>query len=376
MQTIAHWAIGHRRRKKAFSPDSPSNRSSRLSQDSLQSHLWIQDIKEDDPVQGCYLAKQKRMGTTRAGKPFINFVLADRTGELEAKVWDRAETLSQLFQEGNIIELKGRAGSYRGQIQVTVSDIKVPNIEIDPAVFLESTLRDLSEMMNALRKILKKVKNPHLKALNGCFLSDREFVSQFKKAPAAKNFHHSYLGGLLEHTLSVCQMIVQVADHYPQLDEDLLLSAAFLHDIGKIREFEYDLHIDYTDEGRLLGHLVMGSAMVDEKAAELKTFPRELALQLKHMILSHHGEHEFGSPKRPKFMEAFVLNLIDDLDAKINGLGRFMEKDRKEGSWTDFNRLFGRHFLKGKILSFEEPPQQMEETDDPQRSLFSLGLDK
>lgn len=347
-----------------------------MNADSHQSHVWIKDIKEEDSIKGCYLVKQKRLGTTRVGKPFINLVLADRTGELEAKVWDRAEQLSALFQGDDIVEVNGRAGSYRGQIQITVSDIKVPSLKMDPAIFLESAPGDLSGMMKSLRTTLKNVKDNHLTALNERFLSDRQFVSQFKKAPAAKNFHHSYLGGLLEHTFSVCQLAEQVASHYPQLNRDLLVTAAFLHDIGKVREFVYDLNIDYSDEGRLLGHLVLGVAMVDEKLAELRDFPQELALRLKHMILSHHGEYEFGSPKRPKFLEAFALHLIDDLDAKVNGLGRYMEKDRKEGAWTDFNRLFDRHFLKGKIPSVVEEPAKGDEPDDRQGSLFSLGVDK
>jgi len=342
-----------------------------LNIDSHPRHVWIRDIKEEDDIAGCYLVKQKRLGTTRVGKPFINLVLADRTGDLEAKVWERAEEFSSLFQDGDVIDVKGRAGSYRGQIQISIFHIEATKGEIDPSIFLESTSEDISEMMKSLRETLKSVKNNHLKALNDRFLTDRNFISHLKKAPAAKNFHHSYLGGLLEHTLSVCQMAEQAADHYPQLDRDMLLTAAFLHDIGKIREFGYHLNIDYTDEGRLLGHLSLGVAMVDEKLAELKNFPQELALRLKHMILSHHGEHEFGSPKRPKFLEAFALHLLDDLDAKINGLGRFMEKDRREGAWTDFNRLFDRHFLKGKIVS-EEASVEKDEIADRQRSLFSL----
>jgi len=343
-----------------------------LNADPHQPHAWIKDINEEADINSCYLVKQKSLGTTRVGKPFINLVLADRTGELEAKVWERAEQLSSLFQDGDIIEVEGRAGSYRGKIQITVSGIKIPRRETDPGIFIESAPGDLSDMMKSLRKILKGVENPHLKALNERFLIDRNFVALFKKAPAAKNFHHSYLGGLLEHSLSVCHMAGQVADHYPQLDRDLFLTAAFLHDIGKIREFDYGLKIDYTDEGRLLGHLVMGAAMVDEKLAELNNFPQELALRLKHMILSHHGEYDFGSPKRPKFLEAFALHLVDDLDAKINGLARFMEKDRHEGAWTDFNRLFERYFLKGKILPVEEKSDDRDKTDDRQGTLFSF----
>jgi 3'-5' exoribonuclease len=228
-------------------------------------------------------------------------------------------------------------------------------------------------MMGALRELLGTIENKHLKELSSLFLSDRAFTARFRKAPAAKNFHHGYLGGLLEHTLAVCRLAAAVADHYPDLDRDLLLCAAFLHDIGKIREFSYTTHIEYSDEGRLLGHLVLGAAMVDEKISDLRRFPNDLAMRLKHLVLSHHGELEFGSPKRPKFLEAFALHLIDDLDAKMNGLKRFMDRDRHEGSWTDFNRLFERYFLKGALEELEdaevrEPASGGEE--DPQRPLF------
>jgi 3'-5' exoribonuclease len=202
-------------------------------------------------------------------------------------------------------------------------------------------------------------------------LSDQQFSFLLRKAPAAKRFHHSYLGGLLEHTLSVCQMARQVAEHYPQLDRDLLLTAAFLHDIGKMRELKFDLKIDYTDEGRLIGHVVLSTIMVDERLREIKNFPQELAIRLKHLILSHHGNYEFGSPKRPKFLEAFALHLIDDLDAKINGLGRFMERDRKEGVWTDFNQMFERYFLKAKILPKDDKSDDSKGIDERQRVLFT-----
>jgi 3'-5' exoribonuclease len=332
--------------------------------------VWVKDIREEDDITGCYLVKQKRLATTKTGKPYLNLALADRTGTLEGKVWDNADHLSSLFQEGDIIEIKGRAGSYRGQIQITVFGLNPIRGEMDPALFLESTAGDLSEMMKSLRGILKGVKNIHLRSLNERFLADSDFMAQFKTAPAAKHFHHNYLGGLLEHTLSVCQMVSQIADHYPQLDKDLLLTASFLHDIGKIREFEYALNIDYTDEGRLIGHLVMGVTMMEAKLDKLKNFPREMALRLKHLILSHHGEYEFGSPKRPKFLEAFVLHQVDDLDAKIVGLGRYMEKDQQGGAWTDFNRLFGRPFLKGKISSVEEVAGDREESEERQGTLF------
>ncbi len=340
--------------------------------DDKKPHLWIKDLKEEESVQGLYMVKVKRVGTTKKGTPFLSLTLGDRTGEVEAKVWERADTLSPLFSEGDVIHVEGRASSYRNQIQVTLSNLKVSEDRRgDPDLFIESSARDVKDMMRALRKILKGIENHFIKSLIDKFLSDRVFITSFKRAPAAKNFHHSYLGGLLEHTLSVCQMGRYVVEHYPELDKDMLMAGAFLHDIGKIKELHFDRQIDYTDEGRLLGHVVLGVTLVDEKLEDLKDFPEELALRLKHLIISHHGQFEFGSPKRPKFLEAYALHLIDDLDAKMNGLGRFMERDRKEGDWTDFNRLFDRYFLKGKIPEAEQKGEIGLPEDDRQKGLFS-----
>ena len=336
-----------------------------------QSHLWIKDIKEDSPVRGLYLVKTKRTGTTKKGDTFLSVTLADRTGEVDARVWERAEELSSLFKEGDIIDVEGQASSYRNQIQVTLSGLKVSEDGVDPSLFMEATTKNITQMMGLMKKIMKEINNFHLKNLVDKFLSDSHFMELFKKAPAAKNFHHNYIGGLLEHTLSVCQMSRSVAQHYPDLDGDLLITGAFLHDIGKIKELSYHNQIEYTDEGRLLGHLMIGVAMVEEKLARVKNFPQELAICLKHLMLSHHGQYEFGSPKRPKFLEAFALHLIDDLDAKMNGLSRFMEKDRQEGAWTEFNRLFERYFLKYKTPVGEEQDDTSLSRDDRQKMLFN-----
>jgi 3'-5' exoribonuclease len=277
--------------------------------------------------------------------------------------------LSSLFNEGDILEVEGHASSYRNQLQLTLSNLRVTD-DKDPTLFLESTPRNVKEMMESLRKIIKKIKDTHLKSLCERFISDQNFTKLFKKAPAAKNFHHNYIGGLLEHTLAVCEMSLRIAEHYQELDRDLMITGAFLHDIGKIREFKYETQIDYSDEGRLLGHLIQGIEMVDEKLAGVKNFPNEKALLLKHLILSHHGQYEFGSPKRPKFLEAFALHLVDDLDAKINGLGRFIEKDRNEGVWTDFNRMFERYILKERQPSTGEDKEFFPDRDDRQKVLF------
>jgi 3'-5' exoribonuclease len=336
-----------------------------------QTHLWVKDITENDTIRDCYLVKEKRLGKTRRGETFMSLILADQSGEMEAKIWEGVEQLSPIFEQGDVVEVQGLAGSYRGQIQIKVSQIRAHEGEVELGLFLESAPGDPSEMLVALREILRGVRNTHLKALVEVFLADHAFLSRFKRAAAAKNFHHCYLGGLLEHTLSVCQMAVRVTEQYPQLDRDLLLAGAFLHDIGKIRELGLQNQIEYTDEGRLLGHVILSAEMVDEKLRTLKGFPRDLAVRIKHLILSHHGQYEFGSPKRPKFLEAMALHFMDDLDAKINGLGRFMERDRQEGPWTDFNRMFERYFLKGKIGSFEAESEGESQREKRQQTLFS-----
>ena len=334
-------------------------------------HLWVKEIQRDQRVSGLYLVRVKRLGATKKGDPYLSLTLVDRTGEIEARVWDRVQELSPLFREGDVVGVEGYAGLYQDQVQLTLSDLRPSGEPGDPHLFLESCPRDVAEMMAALRQILKGIQNPHLRALVDRFLSDHAFLSLFKLAPAAKNFHHSYLGGLLEHTLSVCDLVGPVTAHYPQLNRDLLLAGAFLHDIGKVRELTFERQIDYTDEGRLLGHIVLGLGMVEEKLAGLKGFPQETALHLKHLISSHHGEYAFGSPRRPKFLEAFALHLVDDLDAKINGIGRFMERDRQEGNWTEFNRLFERYFLKGKMGDMEDKTEGPLQDREKQRALFS-----
>ncbi len=333
-------------------------------------HTWIGDIREGDVVSGRYLVREKRMGTTKRGDAFLTISLADRTGAVEAKIWNEAEAVSSRFKPGDILQVQGKATSFRERIQLTLSSFEVADGAVDRSLFMESSPESSRAMTARLRKLMQEVRNPHLRALIELFFTDKEFMRRFTTAPAAKHFHHSYLGGLLQHTLSVCEIIRLMADHYPHLDRDLLFTGAIFHDIGKVRELTWDLQINYTDEGRLVGHLVQGTILLEEKITGLKAFPQALALRLKHLILSHHGEYAFGSPKRPKFLEAIVLHLADDLDAKINGLGRFFEKDGNEGAWTDYNRLFERYFLKGNDLQMEEPPIADEENETRQGHLF------
>ena len=337
-------------------------------------HLWIKNIEENSKIEGKYLVKKKVVAQTRQNKTYLTLMLSDKTGAVEAKVWDNAEKISGKFKEGDIVKIKGQATTYRNQLQIQINGIEQSKSPIDYTVFQESSAKDISKMLSELKKLVHRIKNGHLKLLIEAFLADHQFISKFKRAPAAKNFHHGYFGGLLEHTLSVSQLSEQIATHYPELDGDLLLSAAILHDIGKIDELNFELNIDYSNQGRLLGHIVLGVLMVEEKIKTIKDFPDELSLRLKHLILSHHGEFEFGSPKRPKFLEAFALHLIDDLDAKIAGLGKLIKEDRQEGQWTAFNALFQRYFYKKSFSDHtEEKDNNTDSKKQQQIPLFFVG---
>jgi 3'-5' exoribonuclease len=339
-------------------------------------HIWIKDIKENDLIGGSYLVKAKATGQTKQGRAFLTLTLADKTGRVEARVWDNVEGISALFKEGDIVEINGQVSTYRNQVQIQIQELKRTEGVFDPGVFLETTSGDTSQMLSELKGLAGHIQNRHLRELVEAFLADHGFISRFKKAPAAKVFHHSYLGGLLEHTLSVSQLAIMTAEHYPDLDGDLLLAGAILHDIGKTEELSFERSIDYSDQGRLLGHIVLGVLMLEEKLALIKDFPPELAMRLKHLILSHHGEFDFGSPKRPKFPEAFALHLIDDLDAKINGLSRLLRQDRQEGSWTAFNTLFQRYLFKGdsSVGAIRKQEDREEAGGQGQQHLFQVDF--
>jgi 3'-5' exoribonuclease len=219
---------------------------------------------------------------------------------------------------------------------------------VDPTDFLPMTGRNIDGMLERLMQITAGLQTPYLRALFEAFWQDNEFVQQFKRAPAAKKMHHAYIGGLLEHTLSMVLLTERIAGHYNGVNREMLLAGAVLHDIGKVRELAYRFRIDYTDEGRLLSHIVIGLQLIDAKIKEVKDFPPEEAFLLKHMVVSHHGTREFGSPELPKTIEAVLLNYIDEMDSKVNGIREFIAADESGEGWTAYHRLWGRQFYTGK----------------------------
>ena len=314
--------------------------------------IFVIDLIEGEPVTSFFLARQIQMRQRRKGDPFLTLVLADRTGEVSAVMWDGAEQVAKDLTEGDIVKAQGILGTYQGERQLTLSRLRpaAPE-EISLDDYLPRSLQDSAALLSDLRETVERFQNPHLQRLLCDLLADASFVEALVSAPAAKAIHHAVLGGLLEHTVSVVGLCRLLADYYPALDRDLLLTAAVLHDVGKIRELTWDRVFDYTDAGRLLGHITLGTILVEERIRAIPGFPEGLAQRLLHCIVSHHGELEWGSPKRPKTLEALVLHYAEDLDGKVNAFLGFAQShpDPQHPGWTQFNRALDRylHFGRG-----------------------------
>jgi 3'-5' exoribonuclease len=312
-------------------------------------NVFARDIRQGDKVSEVFLVAEKNMAFSQKGAPYLSLKLKDRTGEVDGKVWDHAPEWDQAFRKGDFVQVNARAVSYRNAVQLNILGLKkLEENEVDPMDFLPVSDQDPEKMFAELMEFVERVTTPHLKALLMAFFGDEALVGRFKRAPAAKAFHHNTIGGLLEHTLSVTRLLEKAADHYPGANRDLLITGGILHDIGKIHEFSFDRMVEYTDEGRLVGHIVMGVEMLDARLAGLPGFPEQTAMALRHLILSHHGVLEFGSPKRPKTVEALIVHHMDDLDAKVNALTTFIEASPEEDSdWTPYHRLLERYIYKG-----------------------------
>ena len=320
-------------------------------------NIYVKDMRAGDRVSDLFLVTEKNMAISQKGNPYLNLKLRDKTGEIDGRVWDRAAEMNGTFRTGDIIHVQSQAVSFRNIVQLSISKISVvDDPAIAPADYLPSSASNIPEMFEALMDMIRTIQNPHLKALLELIFGDEETADVFRKAPAAKGFHHAYIGGLLEHTLSVTRLLDLVTQHYRHVNRDLVIAGGILHDIGKIHELSFNGTMDYTDEGRLIGHIVLAVEFVDTKIAAIENFPRQLALELRHILLSHHGTLEFGSPKRPKTVEALIVNFIDDLDAKTNAFGEFINVPGNESNWTPYHRLLERFIYKG-----QEPESETQE---------------
>lgn len=327
----------------------------------------INTLKEGDWVEETYLVAGKQVSISKTGSVYLSVKLADRTGEIDGKLWDNAEEISKRFEREDFVRVKGVAAGYQGTLQIKMKGLeKVADNAVDLANFLEASPRSIDEMVRELSAAFASVKNSHLRQLLQAFQADKAFLDAFRRAPAAKTLHHNYLGGLLEHVVELIALARDIGRHFPGVDEDVLIAGAFLHDIGKVRELSIRKSIEYTTEGRLLGHISLGYEMLADKIRSLPGFPDELTLVLKHIMLSHHGEYEFGSPKRPKIQEAIIINYLDDLAAKINNFQATLKRENVQpGDWTAYSKMHERYLYRQASYAAAEqgggpatPPEQ------------------
>lgn len=303
---------------------------------------YIKDLKEGDRLFDIYLCKHKQSAVTKNGKPYESVVLQDKTGTIDAKIWEPNNPGIGDYDTLDYIEVYGDVTNFQGALQVSVKRIRVCREgEYNPADYLPVSSKNIDTMYSELLALIKSIENTYLKQLlESFFVKDESFVKAFRNSSAAKTVHHGFVGGLLEHTLSVTKLCDYYCSAYPILKRDLLLTAAMCHDIGKTKEISAFPENDYTDDGQLLGHIVMGSQMVAERAAGIEGFPHVLLTQLQHCILAHHGKYEYGSPKIPALMEALALNYADDTDAKLETFKEILENNSENSGWFGYNRLF------------------------------------
>ena len=311
---------------------------------------YIKEYREGDRVSDVYLCKHKQSAVTKNGKQYDNVILQDKTGIIDAKIWDPNSAGIDEFDVLDYVGVYGDVTSFNGALQVNIKRIrKCQEGEYNPADYLPMSPYDIEEMYRELLGYVNGVENKYLKTLLELFfVKDEVFIKAFKKSSAAKTVHHGFVGGLLQHTLSVAKLCAFYCERYERLNKDLLIVAALCHDIGKIKELSFFPENDYTDEGQFLGHIVMGTEMVGEKIRQIPDFPSIIESELKHCILAHHGEYEYGSPKKPAIMEAVALNFADNTDAKMQTFTEMMEGNTNTG-WLGFNRLFDSN-VKGTIL--------------------------
>jgi 3'-5' exoribonuclease len=319
---------------------------------------YVSELQANQNVTATFLVSHKEIRQKKSGEPYLSLTLSDRTGDVDAKMFDNASEVLTIFERDNFIRVKGLLQIFQNRPQLTIHKIQtVADTEIDAADYFPASTRDRCEMFRELQGIIAGIANPHLKGLLDAIFADQAIAAAYRTAPAAKTVHHAWIGGLIEHVLSLCGLAKFAAAHYPDIDLDLLLAGVILHDLGKIHELAYVRSFSYSSEGQLLGHIVIGLRIVDEKLRLVPDFPAALRDLLLHMILSHHGELEFGSPKAPLFPEALLLHHLDNLDSKMECMRAQIEKDGLvEGVWTSYNHALGRSALKKRKFLEAAPP--------------------
>jgi 3'-5' exoribonuclease len=302
---------------------------------------------ENKIITSNFVVVSKQIKPKKTGEPYLALTLGDRSGQLEAKMWDNVEEVLNAFEQDDFLKIKGLVNKYKNRFQLTIHKLrKLGETEIDFSDYLPKTTRNIDELWQTLAQFVASFQNPYLRNLVQAFMSDPEIAAAYRNAPAAKTLHHAYIGGLLDHVVSLFRSCDLVCRNYPQVNRDLLLTGVFLHDIGKIHELSYNRSFSYTTRGQLLGHMIIELEMLQAKLALVPDFPPELKTLLEHLIISHHGEYEFGSPKLPMFPEALLLHYMDDLDSKMEAMRAHFEREADlESPWTSYNASLGRPLL-------------------------------
>lgn len=311
---------------------------------------FLKDLRPGDRIADIYMCKHKLSATTKNGKEYFSVTLQDKTGTVDAKIWEPNSEGIDDFDDADYLDIFGEVTSFNGAIQINVKRArKCHEGEYDPALYLPVSSKDNDQMYKELLGIIGTVENPYLKKLlEEFFVQDEDFINKFRKSSAAKTVHHGFIGGLLEHTLSVTKLCDYYCKSYPVLKRDLLLTAAMCHDIGKTRELSLFPTNDYTDEGQFLGHIVIGAEMINDKVKNINEFPTLLKQELIHCILAHHGEYEYGSPKKPSIIEAVALNMADNTDAKMETFTEILNNITEPG-WQGYNKLFETNLFDSKL---------------------------
>ena len=315
--------------------------------------------QENKIITSSFVVASKQVKAKKNGEPYLALIVADRTGQIEAKMWDNVDEFIDAFEQDDFLKIKGLVNKYKNRFQLTIHKLRrMDEGDIDFTDYLPKTTKDIGELWRTLTEFVATFQDPHLKSLVELFMADSEIAERYRNAPAAKTLHHAYIGGLLDHVVSLFRSCDLICRNYPQVNRDLLLTGAFLHDIGKIQELTYNRAFSYTTRGQLLGHMIIELEMLQAKLSKLPDFPPELKTLLEHLIISHHGQYDFGSPKLPMFPEALMLHYLDDLDSKMEAMRAHFEREAElEGPWTGYNASLGRPLLDSrKFMQGEKAP--------------------
>ncbi len=316
--------------------------------------------QENKVITSSFVVVAKQIRAKKSGEPYLALTLGDRTGQIEAKMWDNVEDCLNGFEQDDFLKVRGLINRYNNRFQLTIHKLKkMEAAEIDYSDYLPKGSKDIGELWRTLAEFVASLQNPHLRNLLEAFMADPEIAEAYRTAPAAKTLHHAYIGGLLDHVVSLCKSCDLVCRNYPNVNRDLVLAGVFLHDIGKVHELTYARSFSYTTRGQLLGHMIIELEMLQAKIVLQPEFPPELKTLLEHLIISHHGQYEFGSPKLPMFPEALLLHYMDDLDSKMEGMRAQFERNRDSGDpWTGYNTSMARPLLNtAKFLERREPAE-------------------